>query len=133
MAALVLVTACALLDADNRVLIGQRPPGKAMAGLWEFPGGKVEPGETPEDAIIREMAEELGVIVTKSCFAPLTFASFDYPEFHLLMPLYVCRRWEGTPVAREHSALKWVRANRLRDYPMPPADEPLISHLADLL
>ena len=133
MAALVLVTACALLDADNRVLIGQRPPGKAMAGLWEFPGGKVEPGETPEDAIIREMAEELGVIVTKSCLAPLTFASFDYPEFHLLMPLYVCRRWEGTPVAREHSALKWVRANRLRDYPMPPADEPLISHLADLL
>jgi 8-oxo-dGTP diphosphatase len=133
MVALVLVTACALLDADNRVLIGQRPPGKAMAGLWEFPGGKVEPGETPEDAIIREIAEELGVIVTKPCLAPLTFASFDYPDFHLLMPLYVCRRWEGTPVAREHSALKWVRANRLRDYPMPPADEPLISHLADLL
>jgi len=133
MAALVLVTACALLDADNRVLIAQRPPGKAMAGLWEFPGGKVEPGETPEDAVIREMAEELGVMVTKSCLAPLTFASFDYPEFHLLMPLYVCRRWEGMPVAREHSALKWVRAKRLRDYPMPPADEPLISHLADLL
>ena len=132
MVALVLVTACALLDADNRVLIGQRPPGKAMAGLWEFPGGKVEPGETPEDAIIREIAEELGVKVTKACLAPLTFASFDYPDFHLLMPLYVCRRWEGTPVAREHSALKWVRANRLRDYPMPPADEPLISHLADL-
>ena len=133
MVALVLVTACALLDADNRVLIAQRPPGKAMAGLWEFPGGKVEPGETPEDAIIREIAEELGVNVTKPCLAPLTFASFDYPDFHLLMPLYVCRRWEGTPVAREHSALKWVRANRLRDYPMPPADEPLISHLADLL
>lgn len=133
MAPLVLVTACALLDADNRVLIAQRPPGKAMAGLWEFPGGKVEPGETPEDAVIREMAEELGVTVTKPCLAPLTFASFDYPEFHLLMPLYVCRRWEGTPVAREHSALKWVRAKRLRDYPMPPADEPLISHLADLL
>jgi len=133
MVTLILVTACALLDADNRVLIGQRPPGKAMAGLWEFPGGKVEPGETPEDAIIREIAEELGVKVTKACLAPLTFASFDYPDFHLLMPLYVCRRWEGTPVAREHSALKWVRANRLRDYPMPPADEPLISHLADLL
>lgn len=133
MATLVLVTACALLDADNRVLIAQRPPGKAMAGLWEFPGGKVEPGETPEDAIIREIAEELGVIVTKPCLAPLTFSSFDYPDFHLLMPLYVCRRWEGTPVAREHSALKWVRANRLRDFPMPPADEPLISHLADLL
>ncbi len=93
----------------------------------------MKPGETPEDAVIREMAEELGVNVTKPCLAPLTFASFDYPEFHLLMPLYVCRRWEGTPVAREHSALKWVRANRLRDYPMPPADEPLISHLADLL
>ena len=133
MVALVLVTACALLDADNRVLIAQRPPGKAMAGLWEFPGGKVEPGETPEDAIIREIAEELGVNITKPCLAPLTFASFDYPDFHLLMPLYVCRRWEGTPVAREHSALKWVRANRFRDYPMPPADEPLISHLADLL
>ena len=133
MVALMLVTACALLDADNRVLIAQRPPGKAMAGLWEFPGGKVEPGETPEDAVIREIAEELSVKVTKSCLAPLTFTSFDYPEFHLLMPLYVCRRWEGTPVAREHSALKWVRANRLRDYPMPPADEPLISHLADLL
>ena len=133
MAPLVLVTACALLDADNRVLIAQRPPGKAMAGLWEFPGGKVEPGETPEDAVIREIAEELGVTVTKPCLAPLTFASFDYPEFHLLMPLYVCRRWEGTPVAREHSALKWVRAKRLRDYPMPPADEPLISHLVDLL
>jgi 8-oxo-dGTP diphosphatase len=131
--ALVLVAACALLDADNRVLIAQRPPGKAMAGLWEFPGGKVEPGETPEDAVIREIAEELGVNVTKPCLAPLTFASFDYPDFHLLMPLYVCRRWEGMPVAREHSALKWVRAKRLRDYPMPAADEPLISHLADLL
>jgi 8-oxo-dGTP diphosphatase len=133
MVALVLVTACALLDADNRVLIAQRPPGKAMAGLWEFPGGKVEPGETPEEAVIREIAEELGVKVTKSCLAPLTFASFDYPDFHLLMPLYVCRKWHGTPVAREHIALKWVRAKRLRDYPMPPADEPLISHLADLL
>lgn len=133
MVALVLVVACALLDADNRVLIAQRPPGKAMAGLWEFPGGKVEPGETPEDAVIREIAEELGVNITKPCLAPLTFASFDYPGFHLLMPLYVCRQWEGTPVARQHSALKWVRAKRLRDYPMPPADEPLISHLADLL
>jgi len=133
MKALVLVVACALLDADNRVLIAQRPPGKAMAGLWEFPGGKVEPGETPEDAVIREIAEELGVNITKSCLAPLTFTSFVYPEFHMLMPLYICRRWEGTPVACEHSALKWVRAKRLRDYPMPPADEPLISHLVDLL
>ena len=133
MEGLVIVAACALLDADNRVLIAQRPPGKAMAGLWEFPGGKVEAGETPEAALIREIAEELGVTVTKECLAPLTFTSFDYSEFHLLMPLYVCRRWEGAPVAREHSALKWVRAKRLRDYPMPPADEPLISHLADLL
>jgi 8-oxo-dGTP diphosphatase len=104
-----------------------------MAGLWEFPGGKVEEGETPEDAVIRELNEELGVTVTKPCLAPLTFSSYDYLEFHILLPLFVCRRWEGTPMAREAQEIKWVRANRLRDFPMPPADEPLISHLADLL
>jgi 8-oxo-dGTP diphosphatase len=130
---LLLVAACALIDADKRVLIAQRPEGKPMAGLWEFPGGKVEEGETPEDTIIRELDEELAVKVTKPCLAPLTFASHDYREFHILMPLFVCRRWEGDPVPREFQALKWVRANRLRDFPMPPADEPLISHLADLL
>ena len=130
---LLLVAACALVDADKRVLIAQRPEGKALAGLWEFPGGKVEPGETPEDTVIRELAEELGVTVTKPCLAPLTFASHNYLEFHLLMPLFVCRRWEGVPVAREAQQLKWVRPNRLRDFPMPPADEPLISHLVDLL
>ena len=111
----------------------KRPAGKPLAGLWEFPGGKVEEGEAPEDTIIRELAEELAVTVTKPCLAPLTFASHHYPDFHLLMPLFVCRRWQGDPVPREFQELKWVRANRLRDYPMPPADEPLISHLADLL
>lgn len=130
---LLLVAACALIDADKRVLIAQRPKGKPMAGLWEFPGGKVEEGETPEDTVIRELCEELGVRVTKPCLAPLTFTSHDYLEFHILLPLFVCRRWEGTPVPREAQDIKWVRANRLRDYPMPPADEPLISHLADLL
>lgn len=130
---LLLVAACALVDADRRILIARRPAGKPMAGLWEFPGGKVEPGETPEDTLIRELHEELAVTVTKPCLAPLTFASHDYLEFHILMPLFVCRRWEGTPQAREAQELKWVRANRLRDFPMPPADEPLISHLADLL
>lgn len=130
---LVLVAACALVDPDRRVLIAQRPAGKAMAGLWEFPGGKVEAGETPEDTVIRELFEELSVTVSKPCLAPLTFASHDYGEFHLLMPLFVCRRWDGTPVPREAQQLKWVRANRLRDFSMPPADEPLISHLADLL
>jgi 8-oxo-dGTP diphosphatase len=133
MTRLLLVAACALIDADNRVLIAQRPAGKPMAGLWEFPGGKVEEGETPEDTVIRELAEELGVTVSKACLAPLTFASHDYREFHILMPLFVCRRWLGDPVPREFQQLKWVRANRLRDYPMPPADGPLISHLADLL
>ena len=133
MARLLLVAACALIDPDKRVLIAQRPQGKPMAGLWEFPGGKVEDGETPEDAVIRELFEELGIAVTKPCLAPLTFASHDYQQFHLLMPLFVCRRWGGTPVAREAQCLKWVRPNRLRDFPMPPADEPLISHLADLL
>lgn len=130
---LLLVAACALIDADKRVLIAKRPEGKPMAGLWEFPGGKVEDGETPEDTVIRELREELGIMVTKPCLAPLTFASHDYSDFHILLPLFVCRRWEGTPVALEFQEIKWVRANRLRDYPMPPADEPLISHLADLL
>ncbi|WP_075217242.1 8-oxo-dGTP diphosphatase MutT [Mongoliimonas terrestris] len=130
---LVLVVACALLDADNRVLICQRPEGKSLAGLWEFPGGKVEPGEAPEDALIREMEEEVGITIRKPCLAPLTFASFAYETFHLLMPLYVCRRWEGRVTAREGQAIAWVRPNRLRDYPMPPADEPLIPHLIDLV
>ncbi|MBA5778709.1 8-oxo-dGTP diphosphatase MutT [Stappia sp. F7233] len=129
---LLLVSACALLDADNRVLIAQRPEGKSMAGLWEFPGGKVEAGERPEDTLIRELHEELGITVKKECLAPLTFASHAYEDFHLLMPLYVCRRWSGTVTGREGQALKWVRAARLRDYPMPPADEPLIPHLIDL-
>jgi 8-oxo-dGTP diphosphatase len=130
---LVIVAACALIDVDNRVLIAQRPEGKPLAGLWEFPGGKVEPDETPEDALIRELNEELSITVPKHCLAPLTFASHDYENFHLLMPLYVCRRWHGIPVAREAQALKWVRPMRLREFPMPPADAPLISHLADLL
>jgi 8-oxo-dGTP diphosphatase len=133
MPALLLVAACALIDADRRVLIAQRPEGKSMAGLWEFPGGKVEDGETPEETIIRELSEELAITVTEPCLAPLTFASHNYREFHILMPLFVCRRWEGVPVAIEAQQLKWVRPNRLRDFPMPPADEPLISHLADLL
>jgi 8-oxo-dGTP diphosphatase len=130
---LILVAACALVDVDSRVLIAQRPAGKAMAGLWEFPGGKVERGERPEDALIRELHEELGIVVKEPCLAPLTFASHAYPEFHLLMPLYVCRRWEGTVTAQEHARLAWVRPNRLRDYPMPPADEPLVAHLMALL
>jgi 8-oxo-dGTP diphosphatase len=130
---LLLVAACALIDVEKRVLIAQRPAGKPMAGLWEFPGGKVEKGETPEDTVIRELYEELGVTVNKACLAPLTFSSHDYLEFHILLPLFVCRRWEGTPMAREAQDIKWVRANRLRDFPMPAADEPLISHLADLL
>jgi 8-oxo-dGTP diphosphatase len=129
----VLVAAVALVDVDGRVLIAQRPEGKAMAGLWEFPGGKVEPGETPEAALIRELREELGIDTWESCLAPFTFASHAYEGFHLLMPLYVCRKWQGTPVAREHAALKWVRANRLAGYPMPPADVPLVAMLRDLL
>jgi 8-oxo-dGTP diphosphatase len=130
---LVLVAACALLDADGRVLIAQRPQGKSMAGLWEFPGGKVESDERPEESLIRELREELGIVVKEECLAPLTFASHIYPDFHLLMPLYVCRRWEGIVEAREGQRLKWVRPNALRGYPMPPADEPLISHLMTLL
>ena len=130
---LVLVAAVALVDADGRVLIAQRPPGKALAGLWEFPGGKVESGERPEETLIRELAEEVGITVREPCLAPLTFASHAYEEFHLLMPLYLCRRWEGFVVPREGQALRWVRPNRLREFPMPPADEPLIPALIDLL
>jgi 8-oxo-dGTP diphosphatase len=130
---IVLVAACALVDADGRVLIAQRPPGRAMAGLWEFPGGKVEAGETPEASLIRELNEELGIVVNEACLAPLTFASHRYADFHLLMPLYVCRRWEGLVRAQEGQELAWVRPNRLKDYPMPPADVPLISHLTTLL
>jgi 8-oxo-dGTP diphosphatase len=130
---LTLVVACALIDADKRVLVAQRPAGKPMAGLWEFPGGKVEAGERPEATLIRELHEELGITVAEPCLAPLTFASHAYEKFHLLMPLYICRRWEGMVVAREGQNLAWVRANRLRDYPMPAADVPLIPHLTDLL
>ena len=130
---LLLVVACALIDKDRRILIAQRPQGKGMAGLWEFPGGKIEAGERPEETLIRELKEELGIDVKEPCLAPLTFASFPYPDFHLLMPLYVCRRWEGFVTAHEHQALKWVKANELRNYPMPPADEPLIPALIDLL
>jgi 8-oxo-dGTP diphosphatase len=128
----VLVAACALIDADGRVLLAQRPPGRPMAGLWEFPGGKVEAGERPEETLIRELAEELDIVVSEPCLAPLTFASHAYPDFHLLMPLYVCRRWDGTARAREGQELAWVRPNRLRQYPMPPADEPLVAHLLAL-
>jgi 8-oxo-dGTP diphosphatase len=129
----VLVVACALIDSDGRVLLAQRPEGKMMAGLWEFPGGKVEAGERPEETLIRELNEELGIGVKEECLAPLTFASHVYPDFHLLMPLYVCRRWEGFVEGREQQRLKWVKSSELRNYPMPPADEPLISHLTTLL
>ena len=131
--AIVLVAACALVDPDGRVLIAKRPQGKSMAGLWEFPGGKVEGGELPEAALIRELREELGIDVTQACLAPLTFASHGYERFHLLMPLYVCRRWNGSLTAQEGQELAWVRPNRLRGFEMPPADEPLISHLIDAL
>jgi 8-oxo-dGTP diphosphatase len=130
---LVLVAAVALIDPDGRVLLAQRPEGKAMAGLWEFPGGKVEAGETPEAALIRELHEELGIDTWESCLAPLTFASHAYEAFHLLMPLFACRKWQGTPQPREAQALRWVRPERLRDYPMPPADLPLIPILRDWL
>jgi len=130
---IVLVAAVALVDADGRVLLARRPEGKAMAGLWEFPGGKVDPGETPEAALIRELHEELGIDTWASCLAPLTFASHGYETFHLLMPLFVCRKWDGTPTPREGQALKWVRPEALRDYPMPPADVPLIPILRDWL
>ena len=130
---IILVVAVALVDVDGRVLIAQRPEGKPMAGLWEFPGGKVDPGETPERALIRELQEEIGIDVTENCLAPFTFASHRYDAFHLLMPLYVCRVWDGMVVAREGQTLKWVRAPDLKDYPMPPADVPLIAMLRDLL
>ncbi|QIO50049.1 8-oxo-dGTP diphosphatase MutT [Rhizobium leguminosarum bv. trifolii] len=130
---ILLVAACALIDADGRILLAQRPEGKSLAGLWEFPGGKVEPGETPEETLVRELEEELGIHAKIACLAPLTFASHSYETFHLLMPLYICRRYEGIPQGREGQALKWVRPQALRDYPMPPADEPLIPMLQDLL
>jgi 8-oxo-dGTP diphosphatase len=129
----VLVVAVALIDTDGRVLIAQRPEGKQLAGLWEFPGGKVEPGERPEAALIRELKEELGIDVTEACLAPFVFTSHAYETFHLLMPLYLCRRWSGVVQAREHSALKWVKPNQLSQWPMPPADEPLVAWLRDLL
>ncbi len=130
---ILLVAACALIDADGRVLLAQRPPGKTLAGLWEFPGGKVEPGETPEEALIRELREEIGIETKAACLAPLTFASHSYETFHLLMPLFVCRRYIGIAVAREGQVLKWVKPRQMRDYPMPPADVPLIPILIDLL
>jgi 8-oxo-dGTP diphosphatase len=130
---LVLVAACALIDPDGRVLIAQRPPEKQMGGLWEFPGGKIETGERPEDCLIRELKEELGIAVKADCLAPFTFTSHSYADFHLLMPLYVCRRWTGTPMALEHSALKWAWPRDLSRYPMPAADIPLIPMLRDLL
>ena len=130
---LVLVAACALIDSDGRVLLTRRPPGKPMEGLWEFPGGKIEPGERPEDTLIRELGEELGIVVREDCLAPLTFASHAYQEFHLLMPLYVCRKWQGIATPREGQRLAWVRPTRLADYPMPPADKPLVAMLRDLL
>jgi 8-oxo-dGTP diphosphatase len=130
---LLLVVAAALVDADNRVLIAQRPEGKQLAGLWEFPGGKLDPGERPEEALIRELAEELGIAVKAPCLAPLTFASHAYEEFHLLMPLYVCRKWKGFVAPAEGQAVKWVRARDLRNFAMPPADAPLIAPLIDLL
>jgi 8-oxo-dGTP diphosphatase len=129
----VLVSAVALIDPDGRVLLAQRPEGKSMAGLWEFPGGKVEAGESPEDALIRELHEELGIETWNSCLAPLTFASHAYDDFHLLMPLFACRKWQGTPQPREGQRLAWARAQQLRDFPMPPADIPLIPILRDWL
>ena len=130
---LVLVVAVALVDADKRILLAQRPEGKQLAGLWEFPGGKIDAGERPEAALIRELREELGITVKEACLAPLTFASHAYETFHLLMPLYICRRWEGTPRGLEGQNLAWARVNELRNYPMPPADEPLIPMLRDLI
>jgi 8-oxo-dGTP diphosphatase len=130
---ILLVAAAALIDSDDRVLIAQRPPGKALAGLWEFPGGKVDPGERPEVCLIRELAEELGIVVKEDCLAPLTFASHAYEDFHLLMPLWVCRRWEGFVRPLEGQAVKWVQPRQLRDYSMPPADAPLIPALIDLI
>ena len=129
----ILVSAVALIDRDGRVLLAQRPDGKSMSGLWEFPGGKVELGETPETALVRELEEELGINTWSSCLAPLTFASHSYDDFHLLMPIFACRRWEGIPAPREQQNLKWVHIGQMHDYPMPPADIPLIATLRDLL
>ncbi|WP_018690275.1 8-oxo-dGTP diphosphatase MutT [Ahrensia kielensis] len=133
MSDMLLVTACALVDTDNRILLAQRPEGKSLAGLWEFPGGKIEQGETPEESLVRELKEELGITTQTACLAPLTFASYAYEKFHLLMPLFICRKFEGIPMPQENQTLKWVRPEKLRDYPMPPADEPLIPVLQDLL
>lgn len=130
---IVLVVAAALVDSDGRVLIAQRPDGKQLAGQWEFPGGKVEDGETPETALIRELEEELGITVKQACLAPFVFASHTYENFHLIMPLYLIRRWDGEPEAREHKALKWVRPNDMRNYEMPPADLPLVAWLQDFI
>lgn len=130
---LLLVAACALVDTDGRVLLAQRPEGKQLAGLWEFPGGKVEPGETPEQCLIRELQEEIGIETDIPCLAPLTFASHSYDDFHLLMPLFVCRRFRGIAQPKEGQVLKWMRPKQMRDYPMPPADAPLIQFLIDLL
>ena len=130
---IILVVAAALLDADNRVLLAQRPEGKSLAGLWEFPGGKIEAGETPEAALIRELHEELGIDITEACLAPFTFASHAYEAFHLMMPLYICRKWHGQVIPKEGQQITWVRANRLRSYDMPPADKPLVAMLQDLL
>ncbi|MDZ7824537.1 MAG: 8-oxo-dGTP diphosphatase MutT [Ahrensia sp.] len=130
---ILLVVACALIDTDNRILLAQRPAGKSLAGLWEFPGGKIEPGERPEQSLVRELQEELGIITQEPCLAPLTFASYPYEKFHLMMPLFICRKFEGIPFPREGQKLKWVRAADLRNYPMPPADEPLVPVLHDLL
>ncbi|MEE9330239.1 MAG: 8-oxo-dGTP diphosphatase MutT [Parvularculaceae bacterium] len=133
MTKILLVAACALIDRDGRILLAQRPKGKAMAGLWEFPGGKLEPGETPEAAIVRELKEELGIDTEKSCLAPLAFASHGYEDFHLLMPLYVCRKWAGVPTGLEKQKIAWVQKEKLGDYKMPPADIPLVAQLRDLL
>ena len=133
MADLLIVAAAALVDADGRVLIAKRPQGKQLAGMWEFPGGKVEAGETPEACLIRELNEELGIEVAEACLAPFAFTSHGYDSFHLLMPLYLCRRWEGVVQANEHEAIAWVRPNRMADYPMPPADAPLVAWLRDLI
>ncbi len=130
---IVFVSACALVDVDNRILLAQRPQGKSMAGLWEFPGGKVEEGEIPEEALIRELHEELGITTWQSCLAPLSFASHSYENFHLLMPLFICRKWDGIPTPQENQQLKWVRAKDLRQFAMPPADDPLVPALMDIL
>jgi 8-oxo-dGTP diphosphatase len=130
---ILIVVACALIDVDGRVLIGRRPAEKQLGGLWEFPGGKVEAGETPETCLIRELDEELGITVTGACLAPFVFASHAYPSFHLLMPLFLCRRWEGFVTPREHAAIAWVKPEKLADYPMPPADTPLVAWLRDFL